>query len=149
MKISIGADHAGYVLKQHLVEFLRSQGHDVTDNGTDSADSVDYPDFAQKVTADVAGGASERGILVCHTGIGMSMSANKVPGVRAALVHHAEDTRLTRLHNDANVLCLSELHTAPKWAEGLVTIFLETQFEGGRHARRVGKIESGCCPPAG
>jgi ribose 5-phosphate isomerase B len=140
MKIAIGADHAGFSLKQRLREKLRRDGHEVVDHGTDSPESSDYPDFAAAVARDVSSGRTDRGILVCTTGVGMSIAANKVPGVRAALGVSADEVRLTRGHNDANVLTFGARFITGDQAEGLVDVFLDAQFEGGRHARRVSKI---------
>lgn len=140
MKIAIGADHAGFVLKEKLVEKLRAGGHEVADHGTTSAVSTDYPDYAAAVGRDVAAGRAERGILVCSTGVGMSIAANKVPGVRAALAFNPDEVRLTRAHNDANVLTLGAKYNDENSAAELVDIFLSTPFDGGRHARRVAKI---------
>jgi ribose 5-phosphate isomerase B len=140
MNIAIGADHAGFALKQEIAEALRGAGHTVADKGTDSTASTDYPDYAEAVARDIASGAAERGILVCSTGTGMVMAANKVPGVRAALAVNPEDVQLTRQHNDANVLALSAKYTGAAEANEYVKLFLETPFEGGRHQRRVDKI---------
>ncbi len=140
MKIAIGADHAGFVLKEALRKKLVQDGHEVVDFGTHSAESCDYPDFAQAVAREVARKNFERGILVCHTGIGMAMAANKVAGVRAAPAQLDEEVRLTREHNDANVLTLGAHFLAEERAVELVDLFLKTEFQGGRHARRVGKI---------
>ena len=140
MKIAIGADHGGFLLKQHLVKVLETQGHTVRDQGTLSGESCDYPDYAEAVAREVAAGRAERGILVCTTGIGMSIAANKVRGIRAALGSSEDAVRLTRLHNDANVLALGAKYSGPAEAERLVAAFLGTGFEGGRHGRRVGKI---------
>jgi ribose 5-phosphate isomerase B len=140
MKIAIGSDHAGYPLKQHLVKVLEAQGHLVVDKGTHSEESCDYPDFGDAVAREVAGGAAERGIVVCTTGIGMSITANKVRGIRAALAGSVDAARLTRLHNDANVLAIAAKYTEPAAAEAVVETFLNTAFEGGRHGRRVSKI---------
>lgn len=140
MKIAIGADHAGFLLKEQLKEKLKRDGHDVADHGTVSSDSVDYPDFAAKVANDVAAGSSERGVLVCSSGVGMSIAANKIHGIRAALGTHEEEVRLTRQHNDANVLTLGAKFTAAEEAGRLVEVFLTQEFEGGRHAQRVEKI---------
>ncbi len=140
MKIAMGADHAGFILKEHLRLKLVRDGHEVADYGTDRPDSTDYPDYAAPVARDVASGRADRGILVCFTGVGMSITANKVPGVRAALGTNVDEVRLVRSHNDANVLTLGAKFTAPGEAEALVDEFLRAQFEGGRHARRVGKI---------
>ena len=140
MKIAIGADHAGFVLKQSLVERLREQGHQVDDVGTTSTESVDYPDFAAAVAHKVAGGEVERGILVCSSGVGMSIAANKVHGVRAALGVSVEEVDVVRRHNDANILALGANFTAAPLAEAMVEKFLTTGFDGGRHERRVEKI---------
>lgn len=140
MKISIGADHAGFALKEHLKRKIAQLGHEVTDRGTTGLESTDYPDYALPVAHDVAEGRAERGVLVCSTGIGMSITANKVPGIRAGLVGNEDAARLTRQHNDANVLVLGARYTSEAEAGRLAEIFLTTEFEGGRHARRVGKI---------
>jgi ribose 5-phosphate isomerase B len=140
MKIALGADHAGFELKESLRSQLEKAGHELVDFGTDSPESVDYPDFASQVANDVASGAAERGILVCSTGVGMSMAANKVDGVRAAMGTVPDEVRLTRQHNDANVLTLGARYLDTPKAMELVNIFLETGFDGGRHARRVAKI---------
>ncbi len=140
MKISVGADHAGYLLKNRLADILRRRGHEVVDRGTLTADSCDYPDFAAAVARDVVSGEAERGILVCSTGIGMSIAANKVPGIRAAVASNQDQVRLTRSHNDANILTLGARYTDEATAASLVDTFLETGFDGGRHARRVEKI---------
>lgn len=140
MKIAIGADHAGFELKNQLGDALRQTGHEVCDFGTNSAESTDYPDYAARVAKAVAGGTVERGVLVCGSGVGMSIAANKVPGVRAALGVTPEEVRLTRAHNDANVLTLGARFTELPLAQQLLQTFLETPFEGGRHARRVAKI---------
>jgi ribose 5-phosphate isomerase B len=140
MKISIGADHAGYLLKDEIAGVLRRAGHEVVDVGTNAADSVDYPDFAAAVGRDVASGAADRGILVCNTGVGMSIAANKINGVRAALAMNADEIALTRQHNDANVLAIGAKYANAETANQYVKIFLETPFEGGRHERRVNKI---------
>ncbi|HLA38974.1 MAG TPA: ribose 5-phosphate isomerase B [Candidatus Glassbacteria bacterium] len=148
-KIPIGSDHAGYELKEQVVQYLRELGYEVEDLGTHSSDSVDYPDFAGKVAGLVSRGERRRGILVCGTGIGMSITANKYAGVRAALATSEELARLSRAHNDANVLTLGGRTTDPEMARRIVKTWLETGFEGGRHTRRVGKIaqaeSSGAC----
>jgi len=141
MKIAIGSDHAGFRLKEVIRGKLAAAGHQVDDLGTNSAESVDYPDFAGAVARKVASGEAERGILVCSSGVGMSIAANKVRGVRAALGVGEEEVELTRSHNDANVLALGAKFTDQATAEKLVDIFLSTGFEGGRHARRIAKIE--------
>lgn len=140
MKIAIGADHRGYKLKRVLVEFLRGKGHDVTEYGAQSEESYDYPDAAIPLGEAVASGKADRGILICMTGIGMSIAANKVKGVRAALVTSEEFAELSRKHNNANVICLQGGYVDPEDAKKFVEIFLKTDFEGGRHARRVKKI---------
>jgi len=142
MKIALGSDHAGFPLKQHLVDSLRRSGHQVTDVGTNSSESVDYPDYAAEVGKAVAAGDADYGILVCGSGVGMSIAANKIPGIRAVLGVQAEQVRLSRAHNNANVLALGNWVTAPPAAEQFVELFLNTEFEGGRHARRVAKIDA-------
>jgi ribose 5-phosphate isomerase B len=140
MKIAMGADHAGFSLKEALRQKLSDEGYEVVDFGTGSAESCDYPDFAQSVGRDVAQGRSDRGILVCSTGIGMAMAANKVDGVRAAPAQNDDEVRFTREHNDANVLTLGAKYMDARRAMELIDIFLKTEFAGGRHARRVAKI---------
>ncbi|MEO8129073.1 MAG: ribose 5-phosphate isomerase B [Bryobacteraceae bacterium] len=141
MKIAIAADHAGFVLKQKLRDELRAKGYEVVDFGTTSEESTDYPDYAAAVGHSVVSGAAERGILVCSSGVGMSMAANKIPGIRAALAANAEEVRVTREHNDANVLTLGARFTSSEEAANLVDIFLNTNFSGGeRHARRIAKL---------
>lgn len=138
--IAIGSDHGGVELKDHLVAFLCSRGVEVRDFGTQGCESVDYPDFSREVALRVAQGAAERGILICTSGIGMSIAANKVPGVRAALVADLDGARTSREHNDANVLVLSGAKTQKPLAQEIVTTWLETPFAGGRHQRRLEKI---------
>lgn len=140
MRLALGADHGGLGLKDHLVARLREAGHDVVDVGTNSSDSVDYPDFAGLVARKVADGEVERGILVCGTGIGMCISANKVAGIRAAVVSDTFSARMAMAHNNAKVLCLGERVTGMSLADACVDAWLDTAFEGGRHERRVGKI---------
>jgi ribose 5-phosphate isomerase B len=140
MRIAIGADHAGFVLKEHLRCRLEQQGHEVLDEGTHSNESCDYPDFAELVACDVADARADLGVLVCSTGVGMSIAANKVHGIRAALGTIPEEVRLVRQHNDANVLTLGARFTDEPAADALVDVFLETPFDGGRHARRLAKI---------
>jgi ribose 5-phosphate isomerase B len=140
MKIAIGADHAGFVLKEQLRQKLLRDGHEVVDFGTDSEASCDYPDFAQAVAREVSQGRSDRGLLVCWSGVGMLIAANKVAGVRAAPAESDEEVRLTREHNDANVLTIGAHFVAPEHASRMVDVFLETEFQGGRHSRRVAKI---------
>jgi ribose 5-phosphate isomerase B len=140
MRISIGADHRGFSLKQQLVPFLRGLGHEVVDEGAAGTDSVDYPDYAAKVAHQVSRGAADRGILACATGVGMCITANKVHGVRATTVADEEVARLSREHNDVNVICLSGDRLDEAAAKRVVQTWLETEFAGGRHARRVEKI---------
>ena len=140
MNISIASDHAGFEQKQALVDYLAAQGHDVIDRGPDTDDRVDYPDYAELVARDVAGGAAERGVLVCGTGIGMAMAADKVPGVRAANIINSEFAALCREHNDANVITLSGRFVPLEENERILDTFFATDFGGGRHAGRVQKI---------
>lgn len=140
MKIVIGSDHRGVEIKRRLVSVLQSMGHEVLDIGTDGAESVDYPDFAYEVAKRVGNHGMDRGLLVCGTGIGMSITANKVRGVRAACCQDVLTAEMCRRHNDANVLCLSADLLGEDQMAQMIRIFLETPFEGGRHARRVEKI---------
>ncbi len=140
MNIAIGADHAGFTLKQQIAEVLRQAGHQVIDDGANSTESSDYPDYAAKVAQAVADGTVDRGILVCDTGVGMAIAANKINGVRAALAVNPEEVQLTRRHNDANVLAIGAKYTDAAAAGEYVKLFLETSFDGGRHQRRVDKI---------
>lgn len=146
MIIAIGADHAGYTLKTHLATVLAGWGHEVRDFGTHSLDSVDYPDFATAVAKTVQSGEAERGILVCGSGIGVSITANKFKGIRAANCVTVEMAMLCRQHNNANVLTVGERLIDKQTAENIAQAFLTTEFEGGRHTRRVEKIHelSGC-----
>jgi ribose 5-phosphate isomerase B len=140
LKIAIGSDHRGFALKQHLVTMLAGEGHEVVDLGCTSADAADFPDYAFPVAEMVASGTAHRGILVCGSGIGMSIAANKVKGVRAALCRTVEDAGMTRRHNDSNVLALSERGLDNPEIDELVRVWLATPFEGGRHLRRIEKI---------
>ncbi len=140
MKIAAGSDHAGLSLKRQLLERLRAQGHEVSDLGTHDTQSCDYPDFAAAVARAVAGGEADRGLLVCGTGQGMAMAANRVPGVRAAVCADTFSARATRAHNDANVLCIGERVVGPGLAGDIVDAFVAAPFEGGRHQNRVAKI---------
>ncbi len=142
MRIAIAADHAGFALKDNLKRILAAEGHSVADFGTNSSESCDYPDFALPVAREVATGRADRGILVCYTGIGMAMAANKMSGVRCAPAQCDDEVRLTREHNDANVLALGAKFLDENRAMELVRIFLNTAFTGGRHQRRVDKIEA-------
>jgi ribose 5-phosphate isomerase B len=140
MRIAIAADHAGFALKERLRRRLADDGHEVIDFGAASSDSCDYPDFAQPVARNVAQGRADRGILVCSTGIGMAIAANKVAGIRAVPAQSEDEVRLTREHNDANVLTLGARYIDEQRAADLVRVFLATDFAGGRHARRLAKI---------
>jgi len=139
-RIAVGADHAGYLLKDRLAERARELGHEVTDLGTSGPESVDYPDFAAAVGKAVASGDAELGVLVCGSGIGVAIAANKVHGVRAGTAHDVTSARFARLHNAANVLCLGARFTGEQVALDALDAFLSTPFEGGRHERRVAKI---------
>ena len=138
--IAVGSDHAGYALKEQLADELRDLGHEVLDLGVHSNDRVDYPDFGAAVGRAVAGGDAELGLCVCGSGIGIAMAANKIPGVRAATVHDATSARLSRQHNDANVLCLGERLTEPGVASEALRAWLDAEFEGGRHIGRIDKL---------
>ena len=140
MKISVGSDHAGFEQKQQLVEYLKEQGHEVLDRGPETGDRVDYPDYAVKVAMDVSFNRADYGVLVCGTGIGMSIFANKIVRVRAANVTIPEFAELARAHNDANVVCLSGRFIDIDTNKKIVDIFLSTEFEGGRHANRLAKL---------
>jgi ribose 5-phosphate isomerase B len=140
MKVAFASDHAGLTLRQELVEHAKKSGHEVIDFGTETNASVDYPDFAVKVAEAVASGAAPLGVLVCGTGIGMSITANKVKHVRAAVCRSEFEARMARAHNQANVLCLGQRVTGSGLATAILEVFLATPFEGGRHATRVDKI---------
>lgn len=140
--IAIASDHGGFELKKLLKPMLEARGLTVLDLGTDSADSVDYPDFAYALAAAIRDGKAARGVLCCGSGIGISIAANRYPEIRAALVHDALTAKLCRQHNDANVICLGGRTTGPDVALDCLSIFLDTDFEGGRHARRTGKLSS-------
>ncbi|MEI7025730.1 ribose 5-phosphate isomerase B [Paenibacillus sp. y28] len=143
MKIAIGADHAGYRLKDELIPFIQQLGHEVVDYGCSCPDSVDYPDYAIEVCDKVAAGEADRGILICGTGIGMTIAANKVPGIRCALVHDLFSAKATREHNDTNVLSMGERVIGPGVAQEIVKIWLETEFsQGPRHVGRVNKVKA-------
>lgn len=142
MRVAIGSDHAGFEQKERLRAHLTAAGREVVDKGTYDGDSVDYPDFARKVGRTVASGEAEFGVLVCGTGIGMAIAANKVPGVRAANVTDPEFARLARQHNNANVIAVSGRFVPEDVNAEIVDAFLDTAFEGGRHAGRVSKIEA-------
>jgi ribose 5-phosphate isomerase B len=140
MRIALAADHAGFALKDELAGWLREQGHDVLDLGTNSADSVDYPEFGSRLANEVAGGRAEKGIAVCGSGIGISIAINRNPGCRCARVDDPLSARLAREHNDANVLALGARLIGADMARACVTAFLGTDFAGGRHQRRVNQL---------
>ncbi len=140
MKIAIASDHGGFLYKQKLVKYLQGKGYDVHDFGTDCEDSCDYPDFALPAAEAVAAGECDRGILICSTGIGVSIAANKVRGIRCAHCHDTYSARYTRLHNDANMIAFGQKIIGEGLMLDIVDAFLHTEFEGGRHGRRVDKI---------
>ncbi len=140
MTIAVSSDHAGFELKQVIADHLRAAGHDVSDLGTNDTTSVDYPDFGAAIGRAVAGGEAQFGVAVCGSGIGICMAANKIPGIRAATVHDVTSARLSRVHNDANVMCVGERFIGHQVALDAVDAFLSASFEGGRHSRRVEKI---------
>ena len=140
--IAVGCDHAGYYLKECLAAELRTLGYQVLDLGTDSTERVDYPDFGFAVARAVAGGEATAGVAVCGSGVGIAMAANKVAGIRAATVHDVESARLSKAHNDANVLCFGERVIDPKVAEEALRAWLDEDFEGGRHDARVAKLDA-------
>ncbi|MBF0496198.1 MAG: ribose 5-phosphate isomerase B [Deltaproteobacteria bacterium] len=142
-KILIGSDHGGYILKESLKKFLSARGHEVIDVGTDSESSVDYPGYAMEVAKRVAADWTLMGILICGTGQGMCMVANRVPGVRAAVCNDLFTARMARAHNNANVLTMGGRVVGPGLAEEIVSVFLNTPFEGGRHQRRIDLFEQG------
>ena len=140
MKIAIAADHGGFELKDSMVEYIKSLGNEVVDLGTNSADSVDYPDYAKKVCEEIQQGNSDLGILICGTGIGMSLAANRFEGIRAACVSDVYSAKMSRNHNNANVLCIGARVIGDEVAKLIIKTFLENEFEAGRHQRRVDKI---------
>ena len=142
MRIALASDHAGLQLRSIIIEHLHDLEHEVIDHGPDSTDSVDYPDFAEKVAHSVTTNEADCGILVCGTGVGMAMAANRVAGIRAAVCESGYTVRMTRLHNNANVLCLGERVVGAGQALELVKIFLETKYEGGRHQNRLDKLKA-------
>ena len=146
LRIGVGADHGGVEQRRAVIEALEGAGHAVVDFGTDSAKSVDYPDFANQVARGVADGRFDYGVLICKSGIGMSIAANRHCGVRAAKVNSEDEAVVTRQHNDANVLCLGSISSEPQQAARLAELFVDTSFEGGRHEPRVEK-SSGCRLP--
>ena len=140
MKISMGCDHGGYLLKEHVKKYMTEKGHEIVDCGCNSLDSCDYPQFGAAAARAVASGECERGIVICTSGIGISISANKVKGIRCALCSEPLSTEMTRRHNNANMLAMGAGMIGPNMAERLVDVFLNTEFEGGRHQRRVDGI---------
>jgi ribose 5-phosphate isomerase B len=142
--IAVASDHAGFDLKEILKRDLQEAGLEVLDLGTNSTQSVDYPDFGMAMADAVASGKAKRGVLVCGTGIGISMAANRNPKVRAALVHDVTSARLSRMHNDANVVAFGQRLIGTETAREALKVFLGTEFEGGRHANRVAKLSKGC-----
>lgn len=140
MKFYIGSDHAGFAVKGLVVEMLKERGYEVVDLGPDSADRVDYPDYAEKVARAVVEDEGSYGILICGTGIGMSIAANKIDGIRAAHCHDYYTAQMARAHNDANILCFGERVSGPGVIESMIDAFTKTPFEGGRHSGRVEKI---------
>jgi ribose 5-phosphate isomerase B len=142
--IAVASDHAGFDLKEILKRDLQEAGLEVLDLGTNSTQSVDYPDFGMAMADAVASGKAARGVLVCGTGIGISMAANRNPKVRAAVVHDVTSARLSRLHNDANVVAFGQRLIGTETAREALKVFLGTEFEGGRHANRVAKLSKGC-----
>jgi len=141
MRFYIATDHAGFAYKQYVKEYVESKGHEIIDLGPDSTDRVDYPDYAKKCAESVLADAGSFGILVCGTGIGISIAANKVAGIRAALCHDAYTAAMCRAHNDAQILCFGERVVGKGIIESMIDAFIDTPFEGGRHAGRVSKIE--------
>ncbi len=139
--IALGADHAGYEMKDAIAAHLRDRGFQVVDLGTNSAESVDYPDFGAAVGRAVVGGDADLGVAVCGSGIGICMAADKIHGVRAGTVHDETSARLARQHNDANVICLGSRLTGPAVALAAVDAWLDAEFEGGRHSRRTAKLD--------
>ena len=140
MRIALASDHAGFALKEHVGRSLAAAGHDVVDVGTDGTESVDYPRYAEPAARMVADGEADRGVLVCGSGNGVAIVANKVPGIRAINAHNHDEAEMARRHNDANVVTLSGAHLTAEDADAIVATFLATGFDGGRHARRVGQI---------
>ncbi len=140
MKLAFGADHAGYELKQHLVEVAQAAGHEVEDVGTDGRQSVDYPDFAEAVARRVVDGGADLGVVICSNGVGVSITANKVRGIRCALCYTRWGASRARKHTAANMLAIGGWEVGRAVAEEILEAFLESTFEGGRHSRRVGKI---------
>lgn len=146
MKIAISADHAGFELKKVLVKHIEDMGHEVTDYGTDSTESIDYPDYAYAAAKTIDDGTNDLGVIICGSGVGVSITANKVKSVRAANCFNNEMAALARQHNNANIICLGARFLTEEQSKEMVKTFITTEFEGGRHQRRVDKIHSttGC-----
>jgi len=142
MRIAVGSDHAGFALKEKVRALLQREGHEVVDVGTNSEESADYPQFASEAARTVAEGKAERGVLVCGSGVGVSIVANKIEGIRAVNAHDPHEAEMSRRHNDANVLALAGRRLAEQDAAAIIESFLSTEFEGGRHARRVDQISA-------
>jgi ribose 5-phosphate isomerase B len=141
MRVAVASDHAGFALKQYVAATLRARGHEVLDVGADSDEPVDYPNFAAAAARLVSDGAAERGVLVCGSGVGVAIVANRIARVRAVNAHDADEVALARRHNDVNVVALAGRRLGPELADEIVATFLQADFEGGRHARRVAAIE--------
>ncbi len=141
MKIAIGSDHGGFKLKEVIKEYLIKKGYEISDFGCYSEESVDYPDYAERVAKAVSNGEYDLGVLMCGTGIGISIAANKVKGIRAALCHDGLTARLAKQHNNANIICMGGRTTGIETAKDIIDNFLESKFEGGRHLRRINKIK--------
>lgn len=144
MIISIASDHGGFELKEHLKAYLEKDSYTIIDEGTFSEDSVDYPDFAKKTALDILSGKAEKGIIICGTGIGVTIAANRFKGIRAALVHNEDYAKLSREHNNANIITLGGRFLKKAEAEKIVDIFLSTEFLGGRHQSRIDKLDTIC-----
>lgn len=142
MRIAVGSDHAGFHLKESLADHLRAAGHEIVDCGTHSDERVDYPDFGAAVGRAVRDGGADGGVCVCGSGIGIAIAANKIEGIRAATVHDVTSARLTKQHNNANVICIGERLTGPEVARDAVDAWLAAEFEGGRHTGRVDKLDA-------
>ncbi len=143
MKVAIGADHGGFELKELVVALLEEEGQEVLDKGCFSSESVDYPEYAEKVCSSILDGEAERGILICGTGIGMSLAANRHQGIRAALCHEIFTAEMSRRHNDSNILCMGGRVIGPALAFEMVKTWLATPFDGGRHSRRISMFDKG------
>ncbi len=141
LKVAIGSDHGGYILKEKIINFLKSENYEIEDFGTNSCESVDYPLIAKEISGEITKGNFDRGILICGTGLGMSIAANKVKGIRAIACSDTCSARFSRAHNNANVLCFGERIIGEELAKDICKIWLETEFEGGRHLNRINMFE--------